>query len=403
MTKPAWDILVVYADVAWRDRVAVALDGRTVRSLTVEQWSARSDISGPTPHAVILQAGAGGVGPHTIGRIRNGDPGSRLVVIGPVGEEGMLEAFRQAGADDAFAEPTGPAALAERVHRSLLHLGGLAVRVMRRDSITTEVVAAARSDSPVLLETPNADHPTLFEEDDWDSGDNTRRLRDIRTRLRRAYLDSTKALVAAAEAKEKYARRHSANVAKFAERISRRLGLADTVVEQIKTAAILHDVGKIGIPDSILTKPGRLTEEEFEIIKQHPQIAMDILGHVSFLEAELPMILHHHERYDGTGYPAGLVGTDIPLGARVIAVADAVEVMLARRSYKNPYDVARVRAELRRQAGKQFDPTVAAATIEWMDEPQAARILQAKSASAGRLHIAKPESVNQPASLRNTV
>ena len=178
---------------------------------------------------------------------------------------------------------------------------------------------------------------------------------------------------------------------------------SDPLVEQIRTAAILHDVGKIGIPDSILTKPGRLTEEEFEIIKQHPQIAMGILGHVSFLEAELPMILHHHERYDGTGYPAGLVGTDIPLGARVIAVADAVEVMLARRSYKNPYDVARVRAELREQAGKQFDPTVAAATIEWMNEPQAARILQAKSANAGLVRMAKPESANQSASLRTTV
>ncbi len=216
-------------------------------------------------------------------------------------------------------------------------------------------------------------------------------------------MDSTKALVAAAEAKEKYARRHSINVSNFAQGIGRQLGLPEALVEQIKTAAILHDVGKIGIPDSILTKPGRLTAEEFEIIKQHPQIAMDILGHVSFLEAELPMILHHHERYDGTGYPKGLAGEDIPLGARVIAVADAVEVMFARRSYKDPYEVGRVRAELRQQSGRQFDPTIAAATIEWMDEPRTARILRAKSANAGLVHAAKPVSANQFASLRNTV
>ncbi len=404
MTKPAWDILVVYADVAWRDRVAVALDGRTVRSLTVEQWAARSGMSVPTPQAIILQAGSvpGSVGPETIGQLRRRDPDSRLVIIGPVGEVKTLQDFGKAGVDDAFAEPASPAAFAERVQRSLLHIEGPSVRAMRRDSITTEV-AFAQADSPVLLKAPNADHATLLEEDDWDAGDNARRLQDIRTRLRRAYLDSTKALVAAAEAKEKYARRHSVNVAQYAERICGRLGLAETLVEQIKTAAILHDVGKIGIPDSILAKPGRLTEEEFEIIKQHPQIAMDILGHVSFLEAELPMILHHHERYDGTGYPARLAGTDIPLGARVIAVADAVEVMLARRSYKNPYDVAHVRTELRNQAGKQFDPTIAAATIEWMGEPQAARILQAKTASASLVYVAKPEPVNQPASLRNTV
>jgi HD-GYP domain-containing protein (c-di-GMP phosphodiesterase class II) len=400
MNHPAWYVLVVYSDEAWRDRVTVALDGRPVRSMTVERWRTRPAAKRPAPHAVILQAGSERVSPKTIVRVRRRDPGSRMVVIAPAGRERMLDALRRAGADDAFAEPADAAALAERVRRSLLYFDGPTTRAMHRDSVVTGAVASANLNSPI---SPNEEKTTPVDEGEWKQGDNAKRLRDIRARLRQAYLDSTLALVAAAEAKEKYARRHSINVSNFAEGIGRRMGLDEALIERIRTAAILHDVGKIGIPDSILTKPGRLTADEFEIIKQHPRIAMDILGHVSFLEAELPMILHHHERYDGTGYPDGLAGEHIPLGARIIAVADAVEVMLARRSYKNPYDAAHVRDELRAQAGRQFDPTIAAAAIEWMRAPRTARTLQTKSAPVDPVFGPVREAVDQLASFRNTV
>ena len=127
-------------------------------------------------------------------------------------------------------------------------------------------------------------------------------------------------------------------------------------------------MGKIGVPDSILVKPGCLTVDEYEIVKQHPNTAMDILGHVGFLADELPLILFHHERHDGKGYPSGIKAGEIPVGARVIAVADAIDVMFSTRSYKKPYDFKRVRAELRFGIGKQFDPQVVATALEWLEQ-----------------------------------
>ncbi len=131
---------------------------------------------------------------------------------------------------------------------------------------------------------------------------------------------------------------------------------------------MLHDIGKIGVPDAILTKPGRLTDEEFDVIRKHPETALDILGHVSFLTDERPLILHHHEHYDGNGYPHGLGGDRIPIGARVLALADAIDAMFSSRSYKPAYDTARVRSELQHCAGRHFDPDVAEVALGCIDD-----------------------------------
>jgi len=197
--------------------------------------------------------------------------------------------------------------------------------------------------------------------------DVTRWVATTRQQLKQTYVESTMTLVEAVEAKDPYTRRHSLSVSDYAETLGRRLGVAPAQLEVLKTAAVLHDVGKIGVPDAILRKPGPLTREEYEVVKQHPKIGVQILGHASFLSAELPLILHHHERYDGTGYPAGLSGTDIPFGARILAVADALDAMFSCRSYKDGYDVARVRHELQRNAGSQWDPVVVRAAIEYLD------------------------------------
>lgn len=195
----------------------------------------------------------------------------------------------------------------------------------------------------------------------------------VREQLRCTCLESTRALVAAVEAKDPYTRDHSLNVAAHAEALSRRLGFSARQVDTVRVAALLHDLGKIGVPDAVLTKPGPLSNVEVDLIQRHPRTALDILGHVSFLDNELPIILHHHERYDGSGYPDGLAGEQIPIGARVLAVADAMDAMFSGRCYQPVYDRQRVRAELHAGSGSQFDPKLVASVEAWFDaaSPQA--------------------------------
>lgn len=201
-------------------------------------------------------------------------------------------------------------------------------------------------------------------------GEVSRWAEHLRQHVRSTYVESTRALVAAVEAKDPYTRAHSLTVAAYAEAIGKRMQLPSRLIETLRAAALLHDVGKIGVPDAILTKPGPLTEEEFAVIRRHPETALEILGHVSFLTDERPLILHHHERYDGTGYPGGLEGDNIPIGARILAVADALDTMFSPRTYKKPYAVDRVRRELEVGAGHQFDPAVTDATLRWLaDSP----------------------------------
>jgi diguanylate cyclase (GGDEF)-like protein/putative nucleotidyltransferase with HDIG domain len=203
------------------------------------------------------------------------------------------------------------------------------------------------------------------------------RIERIHQQLRYTYVESTRALVAAVEAKDPYTREHSLSVSSYAEAIGKRMKLPASMLETLRAAALLHDMGKIGVPDAILTKPGPLTPEEWGVIRKHPQTGLEILGHVSFLAEERPLILHHHERYDGQGYPGGLCGDRIPIGARVLAVADALDAMFSPRSYKQAYDLDRVRAELAAGAGRQFDPAVAEATLEWLqDAPNISRTFQ---------------------------
>lgn len=177
-----------------------------------------------------------------------------------------------------------------------------------------------------------------------------------------------KTLVRAAEAREAHSQSHGRAVSRYAGIIARRMRLAPGMIRQLCRAARLHDLGKIAVPEAILTKPGPLTPEEFAVVQRHPRQALEILGEDSLLSEEGPMILHHHERYDGGGYPAGLAGNRIPLGARILAVADAIEVMLSPRSYKPAFDMGHARAEILAGRGKQFDPQVSDAALACLDE-----------------------------------
>jgi len=186
--------------------------------------------------------------------------------------------------------------------------------------------------------------------------------------LRRSAIESIRALVRAVEAKDPYTRRHSEQVAHYAVHLARYLKLPNGQVESIRTASLMHDIGKIGVPDSVLTKPGPLTDDEFRLIRQHPVLGAEILQNISVFSDEARLVRHHHESYDGRGYPDGLAAEEIPLGARVINVADSMDAMLMNRTYKMAYSLDATLDELRRCAAKQFDPRIAAGAVQWCRE-----------------------------------
>lgn len=164
-----------------------------------------------------------------------------------------------------------------------------------------------------------------------------------------------RSLINSVDAKDPYTCGHSDRVALMAKRLAKQYGLDEEKCEQIYMTGLLHDVGKIGIPDDVLLKPGRLTDEEFDIIKQHPEIGYNILKHLKPLEYTLPGVLHHHERYDGKGYPHQLAGEDIPLDGRILAVVDAYDAMTSSRPYRKAMPFEKAESILLENAGTQWD------------------------------------------------
>ncbi|HWR71768.1 MAG TPA: HD domain-containing phosphohydrolase [Nitrospirota bacterium] len=176
--------------------------------------------------------------------------------------------------------------------------------------------------------------------------------------LRDSYVRTVQALVAAVEAKDPYTRWHSTNVAKYAVAIARDMGMTPSRLEEIHIASILHDVGKIGISERIISKPDRLSHDEFEIMKDHPAHGVRILDPIGFSIVIIDAIFQHHERYDGKGYPQGLRGDLISLPARILSVADTIDAMLSERPYRGIISGEEVLKELERESGGQFDPAI---------------------------------------------
>ncbi|CAK9005996.1 Cyclic di-GMP phosphodiesterase TM_0186 [Durusdinium trenchii] len=167
-----------------------------------------------------------------------------------------------------------------------------------------------------------------------------------------------RAMVNAVDAKDPYTCGHSDRVALMSRQIAREMGLAPKTCEEIFLAGLLHDIGKIGVPDNVLLKPGRLTDEEYEQIKQHPVIGYKVLQHLDKISYVLPGVLHHHESVDGTGYPSGLAGDEIPLQARILAVADSFDAMTSDRPYRKGMPFEKAESIIRENAGKQWDADV---------------------------------------------
>lgn len=179
-------------------------------------------------------------------------------------------------------------------------------------------------------------------------------------------LQTIESLVHALEARDSYTRGHSERVNRYAMAIGRNLGLSDRDLQVLHDASLLHDIGKIGVYDKILLKPAHLNEEEFKRMQSHPTLAAEILGSLSALKDHIPLIAHHHERQDGSGYPLGLKGDEIPLGARIIQVADTWDAMTSDRPYRRRMSMAAAFKELMNSAGTQLDEQCVEAFADWL-------------------------------------
>lgn len=188
--------------------------------------------------------------------------------------------------------------------------------------------------------------------------------RKIKEDLQRLFVDMVKSFSSALDARDRYTVDHSKRMSDTTRLIAEKLRLTHKEREDIVLGSLLHDIGKIGISDKILTKPTRLTPEEFDRVKQHPLISERILKPIDALKGTLRIIRHHHERYDGKGYPDGLKGREIPIGARILTVCDAFDAMISERPYRNSLSIRKAVAELEKNAGTQFDPKVAKIMIK---------------------------------------
>ncbi len=189
-------------------------------------------------------------------------------------------------------------------------------------------------------------------------------LQETYKQLENSYLETIEILRNTVEAKDFYTKGHSDRVSAYAVLLGKKLGLSDDDINRLKIGGMFHDIGKIGIPDAILLKRDKLSTDEFSEIKNHPTIGAHILANARIFSDILPIIRHHHERYDGTGYPARLKGDEIPYLARITSVADAFDAMTSKRSYRDELPIDFVKNEFINAKGTQFDPSVVDAFID---------------------------------------
>ncbi len=195
----------------------------------------------------------------------------------------------------------------------------------------------------------------------------TKELKEEKNNSEKLLLELTQALATTIDAKDKYTSGHSRRVAEYSKMLAAALGKDEKTQQEIYLFALLHDIGKIGVPDWIINKQDKLTEEEYAEIKKHPQIGYEILKSISILPNLKTGVRWHHERIDGKGYPDGLTGDDIPEFAKIISIADAYDAMTSNRSYRDSLPQDKVRAEIENQKGSQFDPKVADKMLEIID------------------------------------
>jgi HD-GYP domain-containing protein (c-di-GMP phosphodiesterase class II) len=188
------------------------------------------------------------------------------------------------------------------------------------------------------------------------------------TDMRQVHFDTVRALTSAIDASDPYTRGHSERVTHYSVAIAREMRLSERRIQAIEYAGFLHDMGKVGIHHDILTKPGSLTEDEWKTMREHPAIGARIVSDLDFLKGAREVVLYHHERYDGRGYPEGLAGEAIPLEARIAKVADAFDAMMSSRPYRESLGLEKSIQELKDGKGTEFDPTVVDAFLSILED-----------------------------------
>ena len=196
-------------------------------------------------------------------------------------------------------------------------------------------------------------------------------LKNTYAQLENAYMESIETLRFTVEAKDPYTRGHSDRVSEYSVLIGKKLGLSEQDLKTLKIGGLFHDIGKIGVPDNILLKTSKLTDDEYSEIKNHPTIGAHILSNATIFKEMLPVVKHHHERYDGNGYPGKLKGSDIPFLARITAVADSFDAMTSKRTYRDSLSLDIVKEEIKKCKGTQFDPEITDVFLDILSEQYA--------------------------------
>ncbi|HEX2693201.1 MAG TPA: HD domain-containing phosphohydrolase [Gemmatimonadaceae bacterium] len=275
----------------------------------------------------------GMTGVQVVPRARAKDQDLAIIMLTAVNDAATATEVLSAGATDYLMKPVELADLQQAVDRALQKRAELMER-RRVDTLIREEVALR-----------------------------TAELEREKEALRLMSVSIAETLINAMEAKDVYLRGHSQRVAELAGQLAEEMGLDQIISEDLRVAGRLHDVGKIGIRESVLNKPGSLTPEEFEHVKRHVQIGLDILAPLTHLKTPLEYVQHHHEHWDGAGYPHQLSGEEIPLGARILCAADTFDALTSKRAYREPMEPLAALAHLKVDVGKQFDPCVYEALV----------------------------------------
>ncbi len=333
-------ILIVDDDSSVRDVIAVLLGEEGYACTAVSSADAALDVARHGEFSLVISdvrmPGKDGV--WLLSRMREAHPDTAVVMLTAYGDtEAAVECLRN-GAADYLLKPPKVTELIRAIERALGRRRLELARQKYRKSLENRV----REKTAEL----------------------SRTLRDLQA----TYTQTLWSLVAALDAREHETGDHSQRVVRYTLAIARRIGLPEDALPSLGRGALLHDIGKIGVPDAILLKPDKLTDAEWTEMRKHPQIGFDILESIDFLGPSAELVLCHQERYDGCGYPRGLAGEAIPVSARVFAIADTFDAMTSDRPYRKALTRAAARAEIERCAGTQFDARCAQAFLSMRQE-----------------------------------
>ncbi len=328
-------ILIVDDDASVRDVIAVLLgeEGYACTALSTAEAGIDEAARQDFPIVISDVRMPGNDGLWLLERFRDTHPDTAVIMLTGFGDtEAAVECLRN-GAADYLLKPPKATELIRSIERALGRRRLELARTKYRRSLENRV----REKTAELSRTLRA--------------------------LEATYSQTLWSLVAALDAREHETGDHSQRVVRYSLAVARKLGVSPQEFPDLGRGALLHDIGKIGVPDSILLKPGKLDEDEWRVMRRHPEIGFDILKSIGFLERSAALVLAHQERFDGGGYPRGLAGEDVPIAARIFAIADCYDAMTSDRPYRKALGPDRARAEIERCAGTQFDPRCAEAFL----------------------------------------